>query len=77
MSLTEPSKIQAVFDQMGIGTEEQRAKFRALAEPIPMFDSKPTIVRFGTDTLCDGARSGGAQGENNGQLERAARGNQI
>ena len=35
-------QIQTVFDELGLGTEAQRNRLRALAEPVP----------FGTETYC-------------------------
>lgn len=44
-------QIQAVFDRLGIGTEEDRRRLRNLAKPVPISDELHTPILLDAGSL--------------------------
>lgn len=50
MSLLDQQRIQAIFDELGLGTEAERRRFQNLAMPVPIGSDFYSPVRLDTDT---------------------------
>lgn len=51
MPRSSQESIQAAFDQLGLGTEEERLHFRNLAEPMNFTDAPGFSIRLDTESI--------------------------
>jgi len=63
-------RIQAAFDQLGLGTDADRQRFRNLGEPVSFSDERHFSIRF------DRGSTSSAPEEKDAKLERVAHGDQ-